>query len=36
MVARFFSLSELKTMGYRGCADAQLPLGVAVHFLKGH
>ena len=29
-----FSLAELKTMGYRACIDAQLLLGVAVHFMK--
>ena len=29
-----YSLAELKAMGYRGCIDAQLLLGVAVHFMK--
>jgi len=28
------SLGELKAMGYRGCIDAQLMLGAAVHFVK--
>jgi 2-methylisocitrate lyase-like PEP mutase family enzyme len=27
-------LGELKAMGYRGCIDAQIMLGVAVHFMK--
>jgi 2-methylisocitrate lyase-like PEP mutase family enzyme len=27
-------LDELKEMGYRGCIDAQLMLGAAVHFVK--
>jgi 2-methylisocitrate lyase-like PEP mutase family enzyme len=29
-----YSLSELRSMGYRACIDAQLLLGVAVHFMK--
>ena len=29
-----YSLAELKAMGYRACIDAQLLLGVAVHFMK--
>jgi 2-methylisocitrate lyase-like PEP mutase family enzyme len=29
-----YSLGELKAMGYRGCIDAQLLLGVAVHFIR--
>jgi methylisocitrate lyase len=29
-----YSLPELKAMGYCGCIDAQLLLGVAVHFMK--
>jgi 2-methylisocitrate lyase-like PEP mutase family enzyme len=29
-----YTLSELRAMGYRGCIDAQLLLGVAVHFIK--
>jgi 2-methylisocitrate lyase-like PEP mutase family enzyme len=29
-----YSLGELKAMGYRACIDAQLLLGVAVHFMK--
>src|SRR5439155_3487494 len=28
------SLGDLKSMGYRGCIDAQILLGVAVHFMK--
>jgi 2-methylisocitrate lyase-like PEP mutase family enzyme len=28
------SLGELKEMGYRGCIDAQLMLGAAVHFAQ--
>ena len=27
-------LNELRDMGYRGCIDAQVMLGVAVHFVK--
>ena len=29
-----YSLADLKAMGYRACIDAQLLLGVAVHFMK--
>lgn len=29
-----YSLGELQAMGYRACIDAQLLLGVAVHFMK--
>ncbi len=29
-----YSLPELQEMGYRACIDAQLLLGVAVHFMK--
>src|SRR5271165_552338 len=29
-----YSLAELREMGYRGCIDAQLLLGVATHFMK--
>jgi methylisocitrate lyase len=29
-----YSLAELQAMGYRACIDAQLLLGVAVHFMK--
>jgi 2-methylisocitrate lyase-like PEP mutase family enzyme len=29
------SLGELKAMGYRACIDAQILLGVAMHFMKG-
>ena len=29
-----YSLAELQRMGYRACIDAQLLLGVAVHFIK--
>src|SRR6202165_497133 len=29
-----YSLAELKAMGYRACIDAQLLLGVAVHFMQ--
>jgi 2-methylisocitrate lyase-like PEP mutase family enzyme len=29
-----YSLPELQAMGYRACIDAQLLLGVAVHFIK--
>ncbi|HMD65306.1 MAG TPA: isocitrate lyase/PEP mutase family protein [Stellaceae bacterium] len=29
-----YSLAELQAMGYRACIDAQLLLGVAVHFIK--
>jgi 2-methylisocitrate lyase-like PEP mutase family enzyme len=29
-----YALDRLKSMGYRGCIDAQLLLGVAVHFIK--
>jgi 2-methylisocitrate lyase-like PEP mutase family enzyme len=29
-----YSLADLKAMGYRACIDAQLLLGVAVHFIK--
>jgi 2-methylisocitrate lyase-like PEP mutase family enzyme len=28
------SLGELEQMGYRGCIDAQILLGVAFHFMK--
>ena len=27
-------LNQLRDMGYRGCIDAQIMLGVAVHFMK--
>ena len=29
-----YSLTKLQEMGYRACIDAQLQLGVAVHFMK--
>jgi len=29
-----YSLTKLQEMGYRACIDAQLLLGVAVHFMK--
>jgi methylisocitrate lyase len=29
-----YSLGELQRMGYRGCIDAQLLLGVGLHFMK--
>jgi 2-methylisocitrate lyase-like PEP mutase family enzyme len=29
-----YSLAELQAMGYRGCIDAQLLLGVGVHFMR--
>jgi 2-methylisocitrate lyase-like PEP mutase family enzyme len=29
-----YPLDRLRSMGYRGCIDAQLLLGVAVHFIK--
>ncbi len=29
------SLGELKAMGYRACIDAQILLGVAMHFMQG-
>jgi 2-methylisocitrate lyase-like PEP mutase family enzyme len=29
------SMGDLKSMGYRGCIDAQIMLAVAVHFVKG-